>query len=128
LSRLKNSRPAIEGFPRGLAPQQAGLVACRTNTCSPVLLPLWERAKLSVYGSVPNVASVPDEKSPVDQLMQGRKRKMGGPLHMSRSAQKRNKQSRALVLDPASPMDNRGCFHAASVLTVFLIGGFWVEF
>jgi hypothetical protein len=25
-------------------------------------------------------------------------------------------------------MDNRGCFHAASVLTTFLIGSFWAEF
>jgi hypothetical protein len=52
---------------------------------------------------------------------------MGRRLHTSRSAQKRNKPSRAPVLDPASPLDNRGCFHAASVLTDFLIGSFWAE-
>jgi hypothetical protein len=28
------------------------------------------------------------------------------------------------VLDSVSLMDNRGCFHAASVLTTFLIGSF----
>jgi hypothetical protein len=31
------------------------------------------------------------------------------------------------VLDPVSPMDNRGCFHAASVLTGFVIGSFWAK-
>jgi hypothetical protein len=52
---------------------------------------------------------------------------MGRRLHMSR-CQKRNKPNRALVLDPVSPMDNRGCFHAASVLTTLLIGSFGAEF
>ena len=56
-----------------------------------------------------------------------RKPKMGRRLHMSRSAQNRNKPSRARLLESVSPMDNRGCFHAASVLTTFLIGSFWAE-
>jgi hypothetical protein len=31
------------------------------------------------------------------------------------------------VLDSVSPVDNRGCFHAASVLTVIFIGSFESE-
>ena len=63
----------------------------------------------------------------LQRRLSGNKRKMGRRLHMSRSAQKRNKPSRALVLDPVSPMDNRGCFHAASVLTTVHISSFLAE-
>jgi hypothetical protein len=33
----------------------------------------------------------------------------------------------SMVARISESCDNRGCFHAASVLTTFLIGSFWAE-
>jgi hypothetical protein len=95
----KNARPAIEGFPRGFARS----VPTRRVQNQPArrCSALSGNARSSAFTASSSISQVRTKKSPVDKLMQGRKRKMGRPLHMSRSAQKRNKQSRALVLDPS---------------------------